>query len=88
MYITLTPDIVLLKKSVVSVFDIEKTTGSETTRAFLRAATKRGEVISATQDLPRSLILCRDRGKTVLYVSELSVTALRRRLADNSAKME
>lgn len=79
MYLHLGQDVVVSKKSVVGVFDLETTTISKLSREFLTAAQRRGEVVNISEELPKSYIICRKNGKTILYISQISTATLLRR---------
>ena len=68
---------------MIAVFDIETTTGSETTRDFLRKSNKRSEIVTLTEDLPRAMVLCNSRNGIALYVTDVSAAAIKRRMSDN-----
>ncbi len=80
MYLHLGQDVVVSKKSVVGIFDLETTTVSRISRDFLAASQKRGEVVNISEELPKSYIICRKNGKTILYISQISSATLLRRM--------
>ena len=83
MYLHLGNDFTVDDKTIVGVFDIENTTVSKRGRRFLPDAEKNGQVINASEDLPRSFIITEDRGKTTVYISSISPqTLLKRSKAD------
>lgn len=69
----------LWSRDVVGVFDMENTTSSRTTRAFLAKAEARGEVKSAAEDLPRSFVLCAEEGEQTVWLSPYAPATLRKR---------
>lgn len=75
----------MLKKSnITAIFDIETTTGSEITRSFLGNATKRKEVVSVTEDFPKSIIIYTENKKNTVYISSLSPTILKKRCFEHN----
>ena len=73
-------DTVVLRREVVGIFDLENTTVSKTTRDFLSAAEQRGDVVTVTDDIPRSFVVCVDgRGRTTVYLSQISCATLKSR---------
>ena len=82
MYINIGSNVMLLRKNITAVFDIETTTGSEITREFLGRSTRRHEVVTVTTDLPRAMVLYCEKGKNTLYVTDLSAAAIKRRSSD------
>lgn len=67
------------KKYIVGIFDIETTTGSNTTKAFLSNAQKKGRIVPISTDLPRTFIVYNEKGKTLVYLSPLSSATLKKR---------
>ena len=79
MYLHLGNDVVINTEKIVAMFDIDACTVSKKTRDFLAAAQKNGEVINVSYELPRSFVVCNDKGKTQVYISQLSTKTLSRR---------
>ena len=79
MYLHLGNDVVINTEKIVAMFDIDACTVSKKTRDFLAAAQKNGEVINVSYELPRSFVVCNDKGKTSVYTSQLSTKTLSRR---------
>ncbi|NLM56155.1 MAG: DUF370 domain-containing protein [Clostridiales bacterium] len=61
------------KESIVGIFDLDATTKSQVTRAFLSERQKESGIVTITSELPVSFILTFD-GMT--HLSQLSTTAL------------
>ncbi len=64
------------RRDIIGIFDMDHATISRTTRAYLAAAQKRGEVTSAGDELPRAFVLYREDNKNKICFSLLSSTAL------------
>lgn len=79
MYLHLGNDVVINTEKIVAMLDIDACTVSKKTRDFLAAAQKNGEVINVSYELPRSFVVCNDKGKTSVYISQLSTKTLSRR---------
>lgn len=80
MYIHLGGDTVVPLKNIIGIFDIDGTTVSKNTRAFLADAEKGGRVCNVTADLPRSFVVCADGdGNETVYVCQIAPATLRRR---------
>jgi hypothetical protein len=80
MYLHLGQDIVIRMKDVIGIFDLETSTISNTTRDYLAAAQKAGQVVSISDEMPKSFILCQDRkGKIIVYTSQISTATLLKR---------
>lgn len=81
MYIHLGQSVIVRDREVIGVFDLDNASWSHRTRAFLERAEREGRVVSATDDLPRSFVLCRREGeKAMVYLCQLSSVTLQRRM--------
>lgn len=81
MYLHLGSSVVIHRDDVLGIFDLDNTTSSYITRDFLARAEKKGRVVSAGDDLPKSFLLCQDRqGKVTVYLSQLATSTLLRRM--------
>lgn len=79
MYLHLGQDTVVLQKEIVGIFDIENSSLSKHTKAFLRQAELEGRVITVSYEMPKSFIVCQHEGKTVVYISQISAQTLKKR---------
>jgi len=82
MYLHLGQNVVVPERTVVGIFDLDNTTGSHITRKYLSDAEKAGRVISVSEELPRSFVVCTDKAKSdmKIYLSQLSSQTLTKRL--------
>ena len=64
------------KKEIIGIFDADTATVSVTTRRFLSAADKRGEVEAANEEIPKSFILFKKNKGHGICFSQISTTAL------------
>lgn len=80
MYLYLGEETVVPMREVVGVFDIDNTTISKTTRDFLAQAEKEKRVVTVSQELPKSFVVCssKENGITV-YISQISCSTLLKR---------
>ena len=62
MYLHLGQGVVVPHRDIVGVFDLDNTSSSRLTRAFLEGAERAGRVVNASGDLPKSFVLCRPEG--------------------------
>ena len=84
MYLHLGQSVVVPYRDVVGIFDLDNTSSSHLTRAFLERAEKEGRVVNVSDDLPRSFVLCtQERGNSTVYLSQLSAATLLRRAESN-----
>lgn len=81
MFLHLGQSTVVLKKSVIGIFDIDTTTISATTRDFLAKAQREGRIINVSEELPRSFVVTEDR---TVYISQLSPAVLEKRAGEKA----
>lgn len=85
MYLHLGQSVVVSYKSILGIFDLDNASWAFKTREFLERAQMEGRVVSVSEDLPRSFVVVGDeRGLPIVYVSQLSSSALLSRAARNS----
>lgn len=79
MYLHLGQSIVVRLRDVVGIFDIETTSVGKATRTFLAAAEKGMLLTDVGSDLPKSFVVCNERGQTRVYLSQIASATLKRR---------
>ena len=80
MYLHLGQETVVESGEIIGIFDLENATLSKHTRNFLAGATKRGEVVNVSMELPKSFIICLDKKmRRRVYISQLSCATLLKR---------
>lgn len=85
MYLHLGQGVVVPHRDILGVFDLDNTSASRLTRAFLERAEREGRVVNVSDDLPKSFVLCRpEGGQPTVYLSQLSPATLLRRAENNS----
>lgn len=83
MYIHLGNDYSVKKRKIIGIFDIENTSVSKDTKEFLKKSQKDGEVIYLTSDLPKSFIVCEEKGEKKTYISKISPATLKKRFIED-----
>lgn len=93
MYLHLGQSVVAHHSDVIGVFDLDITSQSHLTRAFLTRAEKEKRVVNVSEELPKSFVLCRPgRGRRsarageslhTVYISQLSAGTLAGRAERN-----
>lgn len=81
MYLHLGQETVVKTEDIVGIFDLDTSTVSASTRDYLAKAERAGEVITITDELPKSFVVIKnkkDRTKTV-YISQISSSTLQKR---------
>lgn len=79
MYVTIDSDIVLDKRDIVGIFDIDKLTVFKNNRDYLSNLEKRGKIISANEKLPKSFIVCKNGSEEEVYMSSFLPSTLVKR---------
>ena len=83
MYLHLGQTTVVATASIVGVFDLDNSTVSKHTRAFLTKAQKEGRVVNVSMELPKSFVVCKERGGLTVYLSQIAPSTLLRRASSN-----
>ncbi len=79
MYVTIDSDVVLDKRDIIGIFDIDKLTVFKNNRSYLSNLEKRGKIISKSEKLPKSFVVCDHNGDEEVYISPfLSSTIMKR----------
>lgn len=84
MYLHLGQNVVVPYSAVVGIFDMDNSTQSHITRAFLNGAENEGQIINVSEDIPKSFILCVEDGKRTIYLSQLASSTLLKRSESTS----
>ena len=80
MYLHLGEKTVIRTETITGIFDLDNTTVSAHTRAFLSEAEKAGKVVTVSYELPKSFIVCKDKTEEKVYISQLSSQTLFKRI--------
>ena len=75
MYIHIGGAYAVRMQEIIGIFDLENTSTSAVTRKFLRAMEEKGEVITTTMDLPKSLLVT----PACVYITPVSPQTLEKR---------
>ena len=80
MYLHIGNNQMLPQRRIIGVFDLEITSQSRITAAFLKRAEQEGVVVDACEDIPKSFLLCdHPYHKQIIYLSQLNAQTLLRR---------
>ena len=79
MYLHLGKGTVVDDREIVGIFDLDITSQSYLTRQYLTAAEKNGQVVNAAEDIPKSFVVCGDKGKKTVYLSQMATATLLKR---------
>ena len=78
-YLFLGQTVVVPKRDVIGVFDLDNASTSRITRDFLARAEKAGQVADVSGELPKSFVLTETGGKRTLWLSQLNSSTLLKR---------
>ena len=79
MYLSIGKDMSVKESSIVGIFDLDNTTTSKRTRAFLENAERQGLVVPC-DDLPKSFLITVEYGLIRVYLTSLNAATLEKRL--------
>lgn len=79
MYLPIGDDLAVRTSSVIGIFDLDNTTTSPRTRAFLDHAEQEGRVVPC-DELPKSFLLTAEYGLSRVYLTSLSAATLEKRI--------
>ena len=79
MYLSIGNDMAVRDSSIIGIFDLDNTTYSKKTVAFLNMAEKEGAVIPC-DDLPKSFVLTAEYGFNRVHLTALNAATLEKRL--------
>ena len=79
MYIPIGNDMAVRDRSIVGIFDLDNCSWSHRTREFLENAEKNGEVVPATDNLPKSFLVSSEYGLNRVYLVQFNSGVLEHR---------
>ena len=80
MYLHIGNDQVIPERNIIGIFDLEITSQSRITSAFLRQAQRQSIVVDVCEDVPKSFLVCdHPYHKQIVYLSQLNSKTLQKR---------
>lgn len=79
MYVPIGGDMAVRDSAIVGIFDLDNCSYEKRTREFLSKAERNGEVVSATDNLPKSFIVTSEYGLNRVYLVQFNSTVLEHR---------
>ncbi len=83
MYLHAGNNFMIREKNIIGIFDMDNATVGTDTKNFLKTAEKEGRLLSAVEELPKSMILYLDNGKEntcKVCISQISSVSLCNRI--------
>ena len=81
MYLYLGQDTVVGTDDIVGIFDLENTSISRVTKAYLAGAQKSGHIVEVSPEIPKSFVVCEKKGRHRVYLIQISPATLKKRSA-------
>ena len=79
MYIHLGSSMAVRDSAVIGVFDLDNTTVSKHTRAFLQQAEQEGALVDVSDDLPKAFVLTSEYGMDRVYLTQMAAPTIYKR---------
>ncbi len=77
MYLHIGSSQMLSERRIIGIFDLEITSQSKITNAFLKNAERDGVIIDVCEDIPKSFLVCdHPYHKQIVYLSQLNSRTL------------
>ena len=82
MYLHLGESTVVREKDIIGIFDLDTTTVMKASRSFINKASKEGNVVNVSFELPKAFVVTRKKKETnkTIYISQLSSQTLYKRI--------
>ena len=80
MYLHIGNGVSIKDKNIIGIFDLDTATVSKITKKYINKNEKDGNVEYTDFDLPRSFIVCEEKGKYKIKLSRISSVGLKQRL--------
>ena len=78
-YLNIGKGTVIPEDTVIGIFDLDITSQSHLTRKYLTASEKRGEVINASEDIPKTFIVGCDGDARKVWLCQVAPATLVKR---------
>ena len=79
MYLHLGQNEIVPDHRIIGIFDLDKCSYEKRTRDYLTRAEKEVVVLDVSGDLPKSFVVCDEKGQTTVYISQISAHTLLKR---------
>ncbi|MDL2232553.1 DUF370 domain-containing protein [Ruminococcaceae bacterium OttesenSCG-928-L11] len=79
MYLYLGQETVVNTADIIGIFDLDNTSTSRITKLYLSQAQKSGNIVEVSHELPKSFVVCENKGKIKVYLSQISPSTLKKR---------
>ncbi len=76
MYLHVGNNKMIRKRDIIGIFDMDNSTVSHITRKYLADTERDGRLSSARDEIPKSFILYKEKGKYKVCISQISTASL------------
>lgn len=84
MYLHIGSSIAIPTEDIIGIFDIDNTSTARATKEYLKSAEDEGMIITVSDDLPKSLVVCCPQGSWQrVYISPLAPSTLMGRMGSH-----
>ena len=80
MYLPLGSDIIVRKKDIIGIFDLDKIEVDTGAMEFLRGSERRKEVTVVGDGIPKAFVVVNSKDGTRVYITTVSASSLRGRI--------
>ena len=80
MYINIGGDMAVRDRSIIGIFDLDGASMSHKTMEYLHSAQETGNLISVTEDIPKSFLVTEEYGMERVYFTQLSAVTIEKRV--------
>jgi len=84
MYLHIGKGTVIDTGGIIGIFDLDITSQSHITRKYLSAAEKAGQVVNASEDIPKSFVVYKNGEKMQVYLSQMASATLLKRAEEET----
>lgn len=81
MYLHLGEDYLINENDIIGIFDLDTSSIGKSTRKYLNKAEKENRLITVSDTLPRSFVVCSGFYGERTFLSNLSAATLKKRIA-------
>ena len=83
MYLHLGYETVVNTKNIISIMDLESSSISKYTKEFLKIVEEEGFVRNVSEEIPKTFVVCEEKGQSVVYITNISAKTLAGRIKSN-----
>ena len=88
MYLHVGNNVMIPERRIIGIFDLEITSQSRITAAYLRNAEQESVVIDACEDIPKSFLVCdHPYHRQIVYLSQLNSKTLQGRMESGASPL-